>query len=173
MKIISRTLAYAKRCLLQLPHFGIKGFGLIFKGFTPNKAELYGTIDSNYLSCFHRYVIAPGFSEKYSHLFNDKLVNYLFLRDITENIVEVLAYVSHNGELYILNKNANSIQDLISKPNYGWGGKGVKQHNSIYDAIDKNSVIQEKIKNPSYSRNIYDGSLNTIRILTCINQNKS
>ena len=120
---------------------------------------------------------------------DDKYGCYLFLKQFTDKVIPVYALID-NGEFYLLNP-AGTLDALfareskfILKPRKGRGGAGVMllqvidneyyvdgkyvaEFSDTYKRL-KNYILNPYIQQHPYAAKIYSNSLNSIRLLTCI-----
>ena len=127
-------------------------------------------------------------------LMDDKYGCYLFLKEFTDKATPVYGIID-NGELFFLNPYSNeselfnSEKKFILKPRKGRGGFGVcllerkddgfylngkfTSHllKDVYKTM-KNYIINPYIQQHSYSSTIFPHSVNTIRLLSCVQDGK-
>jgi len=190
-------LAYAKRAGNELfVGDNYKHFHLLFKGFTPDKGELYDFKTygySAYVNDYARYITTRYINYKYRELFKDKYISYIFLSKYTDKAVPVYGLID-NGKCHLLDNTANLRQLLqaerkfVIKSRSGWGGEGVKVLEVIGDAYHvngkevanleqvfrkcKDDILVPYISQHSYAQTIYPKALNSIRIITGIVDNE-
>ena len=171
----------------------IKRIKLLLKGFSSEKYDLYNfnTNDNKkYLSDYQR-MKTNEINGKHKIILNDK---NLFEKIVTHiNITAKNIGKIQNGKVYINNElttiniflnNLKSEKEIIIKPLQGGGGNSITKvsyNNDAYYLDDvkvtyeefekyinqlKNHLIQEHLNQADYSRDIYSGTINTIRILT-------
>ncbi|HLQ82678.1 MAG TPA: sugar-transfer associated ATP-grasp domain-containing protein [Pseudogracilibacillus sp.] len=171
----------------------LKKLNLLMHGFSSEKYDLYNFAKNNqkgYLSDFQRRK-TYRINNKYAIIINDKNVFEKLLEN--DNITATNYGHISNGEIYINRKHSDFEKlveiikekgQLIIKKTIGGGGKGIykiafsddtfyiddedhsleKLKAFIYNL--KNHIIQEYISQADYSYNIYQGTINSIRILT-------
>ena len=186
-------LAYARRNMKQMMDYkNLKHVHLLFRGFTPDKGHYYDFKKygyKNYVTDATRYLKTVFINYNNRNLIQDKYGCYLFLKEFTDKVVPVYALIDR-GELYFVDKYptldellANQTK-LVLKPRVGRGGDGVMvvtvQGGKVYlnarECFDfraaikrlKNYIIVPYVEPHSYSARIFPGSLNTIRLLTCV-----
>lgn len=191
-------LAFARRTTVQLLDIrNLKYLHLIFKGFTPNKGYYYDFKKygyKSYVTDTTRYLNTVFINYPNRDMLNDKYACYLFLKDFTDKVVPVFALIN-DGFLFTVNKyrDADELfeheQRVVLKPRQGRGGDGVMvlniENGKIYtskgEAKDltslirplKNYVLVPYVQQHEYSSGIFPGSLNTIRLMTCILDDKA
>lgn len=200
METIDRMLsflAFARRTGVQLldPR-NLKYFYLIFRGFTPNKGYYYDFKKYGYKSFVTdttRYLNTVFINYPNRDMLNDKYACYLFLKDFTEHVVPVYGLIN-NGYLFAVNKYRDADElfeqerKVVLKPRQGRGGEGV-----IVLAVDRgrftmpgkgvvdfpevikplrNYILVPYVEQHEYAARIFPGSLNTIRLMTCILDDK-
>lgn len=165
----------------------------LLNGFSSSKYELYDFRNNNhklYLSDFQRQKTMK-INGAHSLILNDKFIFGEIFKGLS---AEIFGRIK-KGKIYLNNKESDiySLKNLISikkeiiiKRNRGGGGKGI--HRLAY--IDKNIflddnlvslteiekfikslsdyIIMEHLSQLDYSNNIYDGTINSIRVLTMI-----
>lgn len=170
-----------------------KRIKLLFKGFSNGKYNLYNfkkNNPKNYLSDFQRRK-TQIINGKYTLILDDKNIFEILLKN--ENVVPKTYGTIVRGKITI-NKEKTSFNNFIQllkkhgtlmiKKIHGGGGKGVHRiecsNNTFYlnnEKITKNklstfiqnteeSIISEYLKQADYSKEIYPGTVNTIRMLT-------
>jgi len=191
-------LAFARRTSVQMLDIrNLKYLHLIFKGFTPNKGYYYDFKKygyKSYVTDTTRYLNTVFINYPNRDMLNDKYACYLFLKDFTDKIVPVYALIN-DGCLFTVNKyrDADELfeheEKVVLKPRQGRGGEGVMvlsinkgkfctsggevtDLNSLIGTL-KNYVLVPYVHQHEYSSNIFPGSLNTIRLMTCILEDKA
>lgn len=186
-------LAYARRNMVQMMDIrNIRHSHLVFRGFTPDKGHLYDFKKygyKSYVTDATRYLRTVFINYNNRGLIQDKYGCYLFLKEFTDKIVPVLGLID-NGELHFVHeyKTQEELFDnetkLVLKPRVGRGGDGVmvvtvnggrvmlngKNCPDFARAINhlKNYILVPFVEPHPYSAKIFSGSLNTIRLLTCV-----
>src|SRR5690606_36326503 len=116
----------------------------------------------------YRYVISPTINSSYRNMFNDKLINYYFLKSLTDKACPILGYIDSNGKASTIDDSIRPALYVI-KPKNGWGGKGIRVIENIDNLNQyKKYIICPFITANPYAHQIYPGSLNTVRILTYV-----
>lgn len=170
-------LAYIKRVLKQLKDLkNWKGLFLIFYGFTPNKINLYRGIKENreyYVNDWFRYTKFWEITDSFRVLFNDKLANYYLLKNYTNNVCPIVAYYGYYDELNIIDEKYLGQDQYLIKPRNGWGGGGVTVTDDFYELDNlKNVIISPLLSNNNYASKIFPKTLNTMRIVTALVNDK-
>lgn len=148
-KILSK-LAYFRRIILQLKkRSNWKGALLPIYGFTPDKMELYKDIKNKkylYVNDYFRYNKFWQITDNYRVLFNDKLVNYYFLKNFTSKLCPIYGYFDQNNVFNIIDDNAKRTGPFFIKPRNGFAGRGVILTDD-YKSIEppKNSIVCPQI----------------------------
>lgn len=164
----------------------------LFKGFSSEKYFIYNfkkNNHKNYLSDFHRRKTSI-INGKYSLIINDKILFEKLLHE--KNITPKNYGTIKKGQITLFSNKLTSIklydfikenEQIIFKKNFGGGGKGIYKvsirennieiNDKIYtpDEFDrfisglKDYIIQEHIVQANYSNKIYNGAINSIRIV--------
>ena len=190
-------LAFARRTGQQLLDVkNLRYLHLIFKGFTPNKGYIYDFKKYGYDSFVTdttRYLNTVFINYPNREMLNDKYACYLFLKDFTDKVVPVYGLVN-NGYLFAVNKYRDADElfenerKVVLKPRQGRGGEGVIVLNvdqgrftmpgkgevefpTVIRSL-KNYVLVPFVQQHAYASKIFPGSLNTIRLMTCILNDK-
>jgi len=191
-------LSYSRRILTQLTdRKNLKYAHLIFKGFTPNRGHYYDFKKygyKSYVTDSTRYLKTVFINYNNRDLLDDKYGCYLFLKQYTDSATPVYGLID-NGELFLLKPYATesemfaSEKKFILKPRKGRGGDGVmllevkddgfyingKHRTSFIDIYKglKNYIINPFVQQHAYAAKIYPNSLNSIRLLSCIQDGKA
>lgn len=191
-------LAFARRTGVQLLDLkNLKYVHLIFKGFTPNKGYIYDFKKYGYESFVTdttRYLNTVFINYPNREMLNDKYACYLFLKDFTDKVVPVYGLIN-NGYLFTVNKYRDadelfeSERKIVLKPRNGRGGEGVIVLDVERGRISapgqgevdfptvirnlKNCILVPYVHQHEYASKIFPGSLNTIRLMTCILNDKA
>lgn len=200
MKKVDRLLAFLafnKRIMLQFTKIkNIRYFYLLFYGFTPNKGNLYDFKKygyKNYVNDFKRYLNNTFINYNNKDLFRDKYTNFIFLSQFTNHLVPLLGLID-KSRCYLLDteQDLRTVLDthpkVIIKPRKSWGGNGVsviENKNQNYYLDGKQVDIPEQlfkgfddylmvpfVQQDNYAENINPNALNTIRLITCIWEDK-
>jgi hypothetical protein len=186
-------LAYIKRILTQgLSLENVPNLHLAFKGFTPNKANLYDFKKYGYESFLtdrDRYLKTRYINYKYRSFFIDKYICYLFLKEYVENVVPVYGLID-KGKCFLLspqqtlNELFTKENKFVLKPRTGAMGEGIlvidiqdekaflngvaaDNNDSLFRGL-KDYILVPFVKGHEYSRKIFPKTLNTFRLLTCV-----
>ncbi len=200
METIDRMLsflAFARRTGVQLMDLrNLKYFHLIFRGFTPNKGYYYDFKKYGYDSFVTdttRYLNTVFINYPNRDMLNDKYACYLFLKDFTDHVVPVYGLIN-SGYLFTVNKYRDADElfehepKVVLKPRKGRGGEGVivlEVERGRFTMPGKGEVdfptVIRKLKDyvlvpyvyqHEYASRIFPGTLNTIRLMTCILDDK-
>lgn len=158
--------------------------GVINIDYNKYGADICGVDSHNYLGNRNRYKSLKKLEKKntygkYMILTDDK---YLFAVLCQQyDLPQALLYEYYDGRQYVKKYNNDFFKDkmpMIGKLITSYGGHGIKYIESAKDLDilrttwkDKPYIIQEVLKNNKDIGNIYDGSLNTVRIVTFFNKN--
>ena len=166
----------------------------IKKGFSSDFFQIYNLNKNNiddYISEYKRY-LSREINGDYKFILDDKIV-FTSLFEKYVNVPKILIYILDN--IYYDGKilkdediiNVLSNKKTILKPINDGGGHGVhlielNEKNSYidYEKVDekdiiqfiknsKNCIVTEYVKQAKYSENIFDKTVNTIRIITIRN----
>lgn len=194
LKVYIKQILLAKASY-ELPFF--KRIYMKIKGFTPDQYVLYNLKENNidnYISEMERWK-SREINGKYKLIMDDKLLfPEMFGKYV--NVPKNLAWI-RNKKIHNFTGNYFTNREFIDliykqgkiilKPNYGGGGRGiyiVQKTNKglLYNnkLISKDKLLEkikrlddyivcEFINQHRYSNEIFDKSINTIRILTIIN----
>jgi len=160
--------------------FGMNPIFLFYNSFI--KYQLLGFLPSEYFEYqlykndYKNYVpfIDLINGSKINKMAGDLLVSkYKFKKILVENRIftpKLIAFYNHK-EKKIYHYDKPTTDKIIVKPNNGGGGVGVKilkYHNyeNIVKKMKKDYLVEEYIEQHSFLNKIFDGSVNSIRILT-------
>jgi hypothetical protein len=141
-------------------------------GFSPSEYFEYQLYKNDYKN----YVPAIDLinDSKINRMSVDLLISkYKFKKRLIENNIstpKLIAYYNHK-EKKIYHYEKPNTETVIIKPNRGGGGRGIKilkydNYENFVKKMKKDYLVEEYIKQHSFLNKIFDGSVNSIRILT-------
>ena len=141
-------------------------------GFTPQEYFEYKLYKNDYKNFVPIFEVVN--CSRINRFNVDLLINkYNFKKRLIENNISTarfIAYYNHK-EKKIYNYEKPSSDKVVAKPNRGGGGEGVKilkydEYENFLKKMDKNYIVEDYIKQHSFLNKIFDGSVNSIRVLT-------
>lgn len=170
----------------------LKKIKYLLKGFSSEKYFIYNFTENNYKNYLSDYQRRKTFriNNNYSIIINDKNL-FAKLLEGTNLIPKYFGYIQ-NGHISLEQKPVSfndfinlvkQFQNIIVKQKSGGGGKGIYKISYINDyyymddeiiskeklkdfiSNCKDHLIQEYIIQAEYSRSVFSGTINTIRIL--------
>lgn len=168
------------------------------RGFLSNKSMFYEKDKVGlYISDLQRRILTERINKFYRIVVHDKFVFYRFLSPLAQ-LIPVKMLVSRNGQITSIKDDTESLNSLLNdleqgrkyiiKPINGGGGRDVEMI-TYSEQVEKfaigdryfnaeefkkaicnggRAVIQPQIEPAGYSRKVYPGSLNTMRVITMI-----